>query len=109
MSDNLNVPNKNFRILVVDDEKDLRQYYTTVLSRIEGAEIFTASTLEEAVQIVKEKNPFLLVQDIELYQNKNGWDIIEEIRTWKMNHFLPNTIYPMHLKSLYRHLHSKNM
>ena len=80
-------------ILVVDDEKNLRRLYESELSK-EGYQIITASNGTEAVNIVKEKLPDLVVLDIRM----PGMDGIEALgKILSEENGLPviiNTAYP---------------
>ena len=58
---------KNRAILVVDDEKDVREKLQKVLERrLPNFTIYPASTLEEAKEIVKNKKLFSAIIDIQL-------------------------------------------
>jgi DNA-binding response OmpR family regulator len=74
--------NKKYKILVVEDETQLRELYKTVIGRIENTEVFEANNAVDAIKIIKDEKPYLLIQDIELREKKNGWDIIREVRTF---------------------------
>ncbi|MBI5593198.1 MAG: response regulator [Deltaproteobacteria bacterium] len=71
------------RILVVDDEKQIRELYSQVFSRA-GYSAQTAESAEEALEIMA-KTPFLvLFLDLNL-PGMNGVDLCRQIRNgWSM-------------------------
>lgn len=52
-------------VLIVDDEKNLLELYRSELSA-EGYEVLVASTGKEAVELLKEKKPDVVVMDIRM-------------------------------------------
>ena len=68
------------RIVVVDDEVDARDLVATVFEH-EGAQVFTASSAQEALGIVNELRPLpdLLVSDISMPVD-DGYSLIVKIR-----------------------------
>ena len=72
-------------VLVVDDEKDLRDAIATALT-YEGFEVVTAADGEEAVLRAEESKPDLILLDI-LMPKKDGIAALTDIRkrTWGKN------------------------
>lgn len=68
------------RIVVVDDEADARDLVATVFEQ-EGAQVFTASSAQEALGIVSELRPLpdLIVSDISMPVD-DGYSLIVKIR-----------------------------
>jgi DNA-binding response OmpR family regulator len=66
------------KVLVVDDEQDLRDAIATALS-YEGFEVRTAADGEEAYFFAKEMVPDIIVLDI-LMPKKNGIEALKAIR-----------------------------
>ena len=64
------------RLLVVDDEKNIRRLYETELAR-DGYDVITAESAEEALEVLEETEPDLVVLDIRL----DGMDGIDCLRT----------------------------
>lgn len=64
------------RVLVVDDEKNIRKLYETELRR-EGYEVLTAESGEEALELIDKETLDLVVLDIRL----EGMDGIDCLRT----------------------------
>lgn len=64
------------KLLVVDDEKNIRRLYESELKR-EGYEVVTAESAEEALKVIDTKAPDLVVLDIRL----DGMDGIDCLRT----------------------------
>ena len=66
------------RALVVDDELSARQVATAILRR-GGAEVLTAASVEEAMQMLGTLRPDVLVSDIEM-PGEDGYSLIERVR-----------------------------
>ena len=64
------------KLLVVDDEKNIRKLYETELGR-EGYEVTTVESAEEALSLMEQELPDLVVLDIRL----EGMDGIDCLRT----------------------------
>ncbi len=64
------------KLLVVDDEKNIRRLYETELKG-EGYEVATAESAEEALEMIEKEPPDLVVLDIRL----EGMDGIDALRT----------------------------
>ena len=73
---------KKVKILIVDDERVLRDLYRTLIKQIKSidAEVFDTDNAEDTIKILKEQKPNLLIQDLELRKPKGGWDIIRDRR-----------------------------
>lgn len=67
------------RILVVDDEKLIRWSMKEKLVK-EGYEVFLAENGEEAIQIVNQELPDLILQDIKL-PGMSGLEILEQVKS----------------------------
>ena len=77
----------DFKILLVDDEKDILEFLSYNL-RNEGFKIYTASNGKDAVRITTEKRPELVLMDV-MMPEMNGIAACEEIRA---NPDLENTL-----------------
>ena len=64
------------RIMVVDDETNIRKLYQSELAR-EGYKVVTAESAEEALELMEAEQPDLIVLDIRL----EGMDGIDCLRT----------------------------
>jgi CheY-like chemotaxis protein len=73
-----NMDLKGVRILVVDDDADARELIGWVLADAH-AEVATASSADEAVQLVRRHKPHVLVSDIGM-PLKDGYELIAEVR-----------------------------
>jgi DNA-binding response OmpR family regulator len=67
-----------YRILVVDDEDDVRAFICTVL-RDNGATVFEASDGDAAREVARREKPDLVTLDISM-PGKDGAEVFEEIR-----------------------------
>jgi CheY-like chemotaxis protein len=65
-------------VLAVDDEADSRHLLCTVLERC-GAEVKTCASAAEALAVIDEYDPDILVSDIGM-PGENGYDLIEKVR-----------------------------
>jgi PAS domain S-box-containing protein len=66
------------RILVVDDEPDAREIVATILGEA-GAEIVTASSSRQALELIQQRSPDLLISDIGM-PGESGYDLIRKVR-----------------------------
>ncbi|MGI8997822.1 MAG: PAS domain S-box protein [Pyrinomonadaceae bacterium] len=66
------------RVLVVDDEPDARQLLTVVLERC-GAKILTAASATEALRLLAEVRPDVLLSDIGM-PGEDGYSLIRKVR-----------------------------
>jgi CheY-like chemotaxis protein len=66
------------RILVVDDEKQIRDMYSQAFTRA-GYEVTTAESAEDALEIFKKEQFWVLFLDLNL-PGMNGVDLCREIR-----------------------------
>ena len=65
-------------VLVVDDETDTREMLRHVLDDC-GAEVFMAASAEEALVLLQEKRPALLVSDIGM-PDVDGYELLRRVR-----------------------------
>ncbi len=66
------------RVLVVDDEKDAREVIIAVLEQ-RGARVFEAASVEEALAVIEQERPDVLVSDIGLPE-EDGYSLMRRIR-----------------------------
>ena len=71
-------PELRMNILAVDDEEDVRDLYTTILSE-EGHRVITASNGTEAVEKVRKEKPDLIILDLKM-PGMDGTEVLKEIR-----------------------------
>ncbi|MDD5246952.1 MAG: response regulator [Candidatus Omnitrophica bacterium] len=67
-----------FRILIVDDDKEILDTLQSRLAR-EGYEVVTALDGEEALLKVKQDDPDIIILDL-LLPKLNGFEVLKEIR-----------------------------
>jgi PAS domain S-box-containing protein len=67
------------RVLVVDDEVDARELFKAGLSRC-GAEVLTAGSAREAITVIEEMHPDLLISDIGM-PGEDGYELIGKVRS----------------------------
>lgn len=65
------------RILIVDDEVNIRKLYKSELED-EGYQVMTAASGAEALQVLRESAPDLVILDIKLEQ-ENGLDFLRHM------------------------------
>jgi PAS domain S-box-containing protein len=75
---------RGIRILVLDDDADSRELLTQVLGTA-GAEVISATTFREAIEIFGHSTPDVLVSDIGL-PGKDGYAFIREVRARPKEH-----------------------
>jgi PAS domain S-box-containing protein len=71
-------------ILVVDDEEDTRQLLVQALT-FYGATVISASSAEEALSAIQDKNPEFLVSDIGM-PDEDGYSLIKKVRSLPDEH-----------------------
>ena len=65
-------------VLVVDDDADTRDLVRMVLSQ-RGAEVYTAASVEEALTVLRERRPEILLSDIAM-PGEDGYELIRRVR-----------------------------
>jgi CheY-like chemotaxis protein len=69
---------RGVEVLVVDDEPDARELITAVLTN-SGAEVRCASSVDEAISMLRERRPDVLLSDIGL-PSEDGYALIRRVR-----------------------------
>ncbi len=67
------------KILVVDDEFDTREFLITALEQY-GAQVFAAASTAEAIAVIQESQPEILLSDIGM-PGEDGYTLIRQIRS----------------------------
>ena len=73
-------PERNVRVLVIDDEESIRRALKSILSA-RKYEVTLAATAAEGIDMAIETNPELIVLDLSL-PDMDGQDVCRELRTW---------------------------
>ena len=66
------------KVLIVDDEADIREFLQSVLEE-EGYELLTACDGEEGLRVAREKNPEVVILDVQM-PKKDGFQVFHELR-----------------------------
>ena len=69
---------ETIRILVVDDERDIREASERILSRL-GFQLYTAKRGEEALQIFEEAHPAIVLLDLKM-PGMDGMEVLKRLR-----------------------------
>jgi two-component system, OmpR family, alkaline phosphatase synthesis response regulator PhoP len=69
---------KTKKVLVAEDDKFISRAYQAGLSKTD-LEVIIAEDGEDAIQKIKSEKPDLILLDL-IMPNKNGFDVLEEIR-----------------------------
>jgi PAS domain S-box-containing protein len=69
---------KDIRVLVVDDEADAREMLNLMLRQY-GAEVRAAASAREALQVLQQWQPDVLVSDVGM-PNEDGYALIDQVR-----------------------------
>jgi hypothetical protein len=72
---------KPWRILVVDDELDTREFLRLTLNQC-GLEVMAAGSAAEALELFQLSQPDVLVSDIGMPE-EDGYSLIGKVRAWK--------------------------
>jgi two-component system, OmpR family, KDP operon response regulator KdpE len=68
-------------VLIVEDDKAVRNLITTTLNASRSYTLLTASTGESAIMLAASKNPDIIILDLGL-PDMDGMDVIKKVRTW---------------------------
>ncbi len=72
------------KLLVVDDEPDQYNYIKSYFSK-RNFTVFTAESGEQALTLIKNKKPDLVLLDMKIAGNMNGRDVLRELREYDKN------------------------
>jgi CheY-like chemotaxis protein len=75
------LPLNGINILVVDDDADNREFFSFVLEE-SGATVTTVSSGSEALQLLRQYQPNIILSDIGIPE-MDGYALIREIRNWE--------------------------
>jgi two-component system, chemotaxis family, CheB/CheR fusion protein len=78
LDEDSHLPLKGVRVLVVDDEPDARELLTIALA-YGGAEVKASTTAREALDVLDQWNPDVLVSDIGM-PGQDGYELIRKVR-----------------------------
>lgn len=70
---------KMWKVLIVDDEADCREFSKSVLEKELPAKIFTAKNGLEGLNVARKEHPDLIILDV-LMPIKDGYDTFLELR-----------------------------
>lgn len=70
---------QNLCILVVDDDADARMLMQTVLQSV-GADVLVAASVKEALALLEQRSPALLISDISM-PDEDGFTLIRQVRS----------------------------
>lgn len=76
----MNIPEKRSRILVIDDEEQIRRALRSLLS-VRHYEVILASNGEEGLDLAIDHSPDLIILDLAM-PDMNGLEVCRELRTW---------------------------
>jgi len=79
------------KILVIDDENDLRQFSSWLLEA-EGYLVFQAADGDIGIKIARQEHPDLVLLDIRL-PGRYGWEILNEMKTSPQLSDIPVVIF----------------
>jgi DNA-binding response OmpR family regulator len=81
----------NYRILLVDDEPDIRAVYGEMLRR-EGYDVVTAENAEEALYKISTEQVDLVILDIKM-KGKSGLEVLEGLEKEKKKKDIPVILF----------------
>lgn len=70
---------RSYRIVVADDEPDLREYFERILTRLGHEVVGVASSGEELVALARGARPDVIITDIKM-EGRSGLDAVVELR-----------------------------
>ncbi len=69
---------KNIKVLIVEDDKDICELYSTAFMR-EGFKVFKAMEGKSAIGKYQQKNPDIILLDI-MMPGVDGYEVLKEVR-----------------------------
>jgi DNA-binding response OmpR family regulator len=91
---------KSKKVLVIEDERDLRKFSTWVLEA-EGYLALQAADGASGIRIARQEHPDLILLDIKL-PDMYGWAILEEIKASPQLNDIPVVIFTASADILYK-------
>lgn len=73
-------PERNIRVLVIDDEESIRRALKSILS-LRNYDVSLSSSGEDGINAAIETNPEIVILDLSL-PDMDGLDVCRELRTW---------------------------
>ena len=73
---------KKNKILIVEDEPHIREGCKHMIERRWPVEVITTPNGDEAIEIVRNQQPILILLDIKIEGSRSGWEVLKEIRTF---------------------------
>lgn len=68
------------RILIVDDQADIRKLINLTLQHLEDAEIFEADNGGEGLRMAQEVKPHLMLLDVMMPGSMDGYQVCEKVK-----------------------------
>ena len=67
------------KILIIEDDPNIQDIYKTTLEEA-GYTVFQATTGQQGLSLISQSSPDLVLLDIMLPDNMNGFDILEKLK-----------------------------
>ena len=90
------------RVIVVDDDKEIREIVTFVLKR-NGFEVAVASNGQQLQQLLAEKLPDLIILDV-MMPGQDGYQIFNTLRNDAQTQQIPVMIMTAHTENIYERI-----
>jgi DNA-binding response OmpR family regulator len=90
------------RVIVVDDDKEIREIGTFVLKR-NGFEVAVASNGQQLQQVLAEKLPNLIILDV-MMPGQDGYQIFNTLRNDAQTQQIPVMIMTAHTENIYERI-----
>ena len=90
------------RIIVVDDDKEIREIVTFVLNR-QGFEVTAASNGQQLQQLLAQLIPDLIILDV-MMPGENGYQIFHFLRSNLHTQHIPIVIMTAHVEDIYERI-----
>ena len=90
------------RIIVVDDDKEIREIVTFVLNR-QGFEVAVASNGQQLQQLLAQLIPDLIILDV-MMPGENGYHIFSSLRSNPYTQHIPIVIMTAHVEDIYERI-----
>ena len=71
---------KLMKIIIIDDEEDIRELFSNFLEMSGSNQILTAATGKDAIALIERAKPEVVFLDIQLADNINGIEVLKVTR-----------------------------
>ena len=83
---------ENYKLLIIDDDPDILLSLKTILEK-ENYTVYTAKSKAEGLSLLSQKSPDLIILDIMMETNLQGYYMLDELRSTDKSAQIPIIMY----------------